>query len=338
MGTARVAERDDLSVVNALLACPACHQPLRGTSSRLRCEPCRRTFDGIDGSFDFTDLSGAGADEQRHYEGMYDRREAAAKPFDAAAASSRWHDRQWPECEIILRRLGPVAGKVILALGNGSSPKELYLVDRGALLIHSDLSVNGPRAARAATELGPLAPRVAFHAIDAYHLPFADESIDVVYGFEFVHHLPDLPAFFAEAARVLKPGGLCVFFDHAYSPIWQKAKLTVLSPLMKLVHRVRGISPEDLRFTYAGGFRAESLAQLAAAHGLVRPFFDRTTFFQYILVNGFGKLAGWEWPLWCYRVPGTIGYWLDAVLTSRSRWLDQSRIEMVWGFAKPEHP
>lgn len=38
-------------------------------------------------------------------------------------------------------------------------------------------------------------------------LPFADASVDLVTSRSVLEHLPDLGAFFAEAARVLRPGG-----------------------------------------------------------------------------------------------------------------------------------
>lgn len=45
---------------------------------------------------------------------------------------------------------------------------------------------------------------------DAERLPFPDGSFDLVLGHAVVHHLPDLPAAFAEILRVLRPGGRLV--------------------------------------------------------------------------------------------------------------------------------
>lgn len=51
------------------------------------------------------------------------------------------------------------------------------------------------------------APAVAFIAARAEALLVADDSFDFVYSVDVVHHLDDLGAYFAEAARVLVPGG-----------------------------------------------------------------------------------------------------------------------------------
>jgi len=56
-----------------------------------------------------------------------------------------------------------------------------------------------------------LALQVDTARVDAEHLPFADESFDLVLGHAVLHHLPDLAAAFAEFERVLAPGGLVLF-------------------------------------------------------------------------------------------------------------------------------
>ncbi len=73
---------------------------------------------------------------------------------------------------------------------------------------------------------------------DAERLPFEDGSFDLVLGHAVLHHLPDLPASFAELARVLAPGGTLLFagepsrygdrlarvpkrFAGAVAPLWR---------------------------------------------------------------------------------------------------------------------
>jgi ubiquinone/menaquinone biosynthesis C-methylase UbiE len=46
---------------------------------------------------------------------------------------------------------------------------------------------------------------------DAEHLPYDDDSFDIVIGHAVLHHIPDLDRSFREILRVLKPGGRFVF-------------------------------------------------------------------------------------------------------------------------------
>lgn len=56
-------------------------------------------------------------------------------------------------------------------------------------------------------------PRLHFLVADATHLPFADASFDKVLALESAFHFQTREGFFAEARRVLRPGGLLVLAD-----------------------------------------------------------------------------------------------------------------------------
>lgn len=133
---------------------------------------------------------------------------------------------------------------------------------------------------------------------------------------------------------MLKQGGRCVFCDAAYSPLWQTAKMTVLWPIMKVAHWLHPISPEDLRATYAGGYREEEIRNMGSAMGFGCTYFERVSFFQYLLWHGVGVLVGQNWPRWVNRAPGALGRVLDTLLTERVGFLARNRIQLVWGFDK----
>lgn len=55
-----------------------------------------------------------------------------------------------------------------------------------------------------------------FKNVDALNLPFEDEALDFLIATNVVHHLPHPTKFFAEARRVLRPGGHLLLFEvHA---------------------------------------------------------------------------------------------------------------------------
>jgi len=325
------------------LVCPVCkgeleyhESPLDKDGGAACCQTCARRFPAADGSFNLVEESKRLTDETAFYDGAYAvaHGRKSARRLDASEWARRWHGPHWPECQRILKQLGDVRSKVILCLGNGASRKELYFLHLGAYLIHSDLSLAGVLKAKTEYDLDDFKGRVAFHAMDACAVPLPDSSVDIVYGFEFAHHLPDLTPFLREVERVLKQGGRCVFCDCAYSPVWQTAKRTVLWPIMKVAHWLHPISPEDLRATYVGGYREEEIRNLGSAMGFGCTHFERVGFFQYLLTRGVGTLVGWNRPQWVYRAPSTLGRALDALLTERVGFLARNTIRLVWGFDK----
>ena len=96
-----------------------------------------------------------------------------------------------------------------VACGTGAVTQVLHnALPMGATLTATDL--NPDMLAEAEALLGPAAD-VQFQVADGTALPFDDASFDTVLCQFGVMFFPDLARGFAEAARVLKPGGALVF-------------------------------------------------------------------------------------------------------------------------------
>jgi SAM-dependent methyltransferase len=296
--------------------------------------------------------------ELEHYDAEYNAPARDGGPVDPGVLGQLWHDNPYsPWDEWMLEPMGDLRGRTVVALGNGRATKELHLLALGPrALVISDLSSEAMRALREEFRVHAGREDLFFAAIDGKDLPFADGSVDVLYGYAFVHHLPDLDRFFAEAARVLRPGGRGVFMDNAYSPLWQKAKHGWLRSAMRLAHRRNPISEEDVRFTLSGGFAPPDLEPRLAAVGC-RGWFRPTGLLLYLATRASQIFATegsrldlgrrrWlasaseaeqvgdaERLVWPYRRV------LDA-LRRADDWLErfpvvrENRMRLIWGFQK----
>ena len=167
-----------------------------------------------------------------------------------------------------------------------------------------------------------------FHAVNAYYLPFEDNTFDIICADAVVHHLEDLKKLFTGIHRCLKPGGFCRFADSGLSPLWQSAKKGVLRPLQKYCHRKCGISPEDQRATERGGYTHEELEQLKTELGFKSLYYRRVAFLDYLLWRAHCKFNA-RWVL-VFRPALRM---LDQMLTKASI-MDSQGISLVFGFEK----
>jgi ubiquinone/menaquinone biosynthesis C-methylase UbiE len=115
----------------------------------------------------------------------------------------------------LVKALGELDGDSFgdaLEIGSGTGYFSLNLVQLGVIqrLTATDISPGMlARLAATAEELG--LEGVTTVSTEAEHLPFEDESFDLVFGHAVLHHIPDLDRAFAEFRRVLRPGGLIAF-------------------------------------------------------------------------------------------------------------------------------
>ena len=100
-------------------------------------------------------------------------------------------------------------GATVLDAGCGIGGPALYLA--GALGCTVDgVTLSAAQAARANEKANAagLADRARFRQQDVLATGCPDASFDVVWALESLMHFPDRAAFFAEAARLLRPGGV----------------------------------------------------------------------------------------------------------------------------------
>lgn len=97
------------------------------------------------------------------------------------------------------------AGKRVLEIGVGMGADYLEWLKSGAAATGVDLSSGSLERARQRCAMAGYEPDL--HEGDAEHLPFPDDTFDIVYSYGVMHHSPDTARCVSEARRVLKRGG-----------------------------------------------------------------------------------------------------------------------------------
>jgi ubiquinone/menaquinone biosynthesis C-methylase UbiE len=96
-------------------------------------------------------------------------------------------------------------GQRVLEVGVGMGADYLEWLKAGAQATGVDLSGASLEHAKRRCEMAGYAPDL--RVSDAEHLPYPNETFDIVYSYGVMHHSPDTPQCLHEAWRVLKPGG-----------------------------------------------------------------------------------------------------------------------------------
>ncbi len=109
-----------------------------------------------------------------------------------------------------LELLEPLKGQTTLDLGSGHGWAAIELARRGATVFGTDLSwgyCNEGRLRHLRNGFG-----TPFFQADGENLPFADGSIQRIWGNAILHHL-DTKSAIREVNRILAPGGVAVFCE-----------------------------------------------------------------------------------------------------------------------------
>lgn len=167
-----------------------------------------------------------------------------------------------------LCRMAEVApGQSILDVGCGFGGTVASLDENHLGLALTGLNIDERQLERARSKVTARPGNtIDFRQGDACAMPFPDASFDRVLAVECIFHFPSRDAFFAEAARVLKPGGLLVLSDFVPSPMFAHVCRLARATVLKSRFNVYG--DFDTTCSFAGYRR------LAAAHGFT-PLVER---------------------------------------------------------------
>lgn len=146
---------------------------------------------------------------------------------DAWAAQSRSDDILVDACfehftafenRFILRLMGNLQGLRLLDVGSGLGESAVYFAKCGAAVTATDVSPGMLQRCRqlAAEHCTSLQTVVC----PAEHLDVPEESFDIAYGANILHHVTDLEHTLKGVRRALRPGGRFFFWDPlAYNPV-----------------------------------------------------------------------------------------------------------------------
>jgi 2-polyprenyl-6-hydroxyphenyl methylase/3-demethylubiquinone-9 3-methyltransferase len=142
------------------------------------------------------------------------------------------------------------AGLEVLDLGCAGGFMAEALAARGARVTGIDPASEAIEAARAHARAGGV--QIAYDVGVGEALPYAAGSFDAIVCVDVLEHVSDLTQVLAEAARVLRPGGMFLFDTINRNPLARLATITVAEDILRLLPRgthdpALFITPHELR-------------------------------------------------------------------------------------------
>ncbi len=194
--------------LRAILRCLSCGSALDSDQAGgYLCPACKRVYPNVQGIARFVDA--------QHY---------------AASFGFQWHRYQKTQLDndelreserhfLAKTALRPedLKSKLVLDVGCGMGRFAEVATRWGARVVGVDLSAAAEVAAKNLVDR----EFVAFQS-DAFALPFAPESFDVIYSVGVLHHTPDCEAAVKGLHKYLKPGGLLVVWLYSGYNKWYR--------------------------------------------------------------------------------------------------------------------
>ena len=161
-----------------------------------------------------------------------------------------------------LATLRSPSGKVLdVGTGPGTLVRGIARSFPGLQVYGIDLSEDMIGLARAHARREKLAERVHFESCDVAHLPYPDQTFDVVVSTISMHHWSEITQPLRELHRVLRPGGRVWIYDFRFVKVQTVEKALARTPFVdtSLEHRLvrTGRSP----FAFYRRFALQKTAQ-----------------------------------------------------------------------------
>jgi SAM-dependent methyltransferase len=138
---------------------------------------------------------------------------AALRPADLAPVDE-FHIRGRAASLEMVESLGLTAGSHVLDLGSGLGGSARTLAElTGCTVTGVDLTPEFCELATALSEWTGMSERTRFHVGDATATGLPDAAVDAALTVHVAMNISDKPALYAEAFRVLRPGGRFVVYD-----------------------------------------------------------------------------------------------------------------------------
>ncbi|MCE2489182.1 MAG: class I SAM-dependent methyltransferase [Anaerolineae bacterium] len=187
--------------------------------------------------------------------------------FAAAYVSSKNH-ASGPDLGHLLAMAQPEPHWRVLDIATGGGHTALTFAPFVASVVASDLTPAMLEQAEAHIR-GLGIHNVSYREAAADDLPFADGSFELVTCRIAAHHFPDVPRFFQESARVLKPGGLLLLQDQALPVHRPSARWIDDFERRRDPSHNRAYSETGWRALFAGaGLKVEQGAPVVKRHNL----------------------------------------------------------------------
>jgi len=167
-----------------------------------------------------------------------------------------------------LAALQLVEGKVLDAgTGPGALIRELARSLPGLGVYGIDLSEDMIQLARAHASREQLEERVQFESGDVAHLPYPDQSFDLVVSTISLHHWSELEQPLRELYRVLRTGGRVWIYDFRFVKVQTVEKAQALTPFAETPLEHQLVRTGFLPFALYRRFALQKTAQHDHQHG-----------------------------------------------------------------------